>query len=771
MFVREDWRLFCNIGTLSQKAGVPQRELRALVLKEIMDNALDAAPDRKPQYGTTLDGFYFIQDDGEGIPGSAQEIAALFSPKRPLTSSKLLRVPSRGALGNGIRVITGSVIASDGALRVHTRGRLYHLNLHDSGTTTVMHEERSNVTGTRIEIKFGDSLPKGRDDWHYAKLAADFGFAMRYEGRTSAWWYDSDAFYELLQAAGPRAIKDLIQHFDGFGTIGSNAFLTAMIADGMPNSCNALTREQADLLLKTLRTGSTEISPKKIGRMIEGDGKGTPYARKMGTIELAPGRGEVKARLPFVVEAMARPRDSGDDVLVMVNGTPITGEVSCSRYEKSSLSVFGCGLAHRFPRVSRKPFFLLLNVTVPYMPVTTDGKEPDLSRFLAEINEVIGTASRKLRAAPGEGTPRTRQADIISHYLKTAIAKVSDNGVYRFSLRQLYYAIRPYILAEADEGNLDYGYFGRWVSEYEATHGEISGIYRDPRGTLYHPHTGETRSIGTIAVEEYRRPEWLFNKILYIEKEGLFEVLKQRKFPERYDCALLSSKGFASRAVRDLIDLLPETGEEIHVFAIHDADGPGTSIYESLVKETIARGARKMHVHNLGLEPWEGVRAGLQVETFDRRKQRVPVARYIKDADNLGDEGEAPNGQSWEDWLQTNRIELNAMTSPQFVGWLEAKFDALDAEKKIVPPEDVIERQLREATEKKIRDAIVERILQEQDFDGQVKKALGKLGKASAFAHMDKTRKRVATELEKAPAQRWTGPVDKIATEIAGAVS
>ena len=75
----------------------------------------------------------------------------------------------------------------------------------------------------------------------------------------------------------------------------------------------------------------------------------------------------------------------------------------------------------------------------------------------------------------------------------------------------------------------------------------LPGMYRDDRGVLYHPHTGETIPLGTRAVEEYRRPAWTFNKILYCEKEGFFPILVDAQWPERHDCALLTSKGYASR--------------------------------------------------------------------------------------------------------------------------------------------------------------------------------------------------------------------------------
>ena len=39
----------------------------------------------------------------------------------------------------------------------------------------------------------------------------------------------------------------------------------------------------------------------------------------------------------------------------------------------------------------------------------------------------------------------------------------------------------------------------------------------------------------------------------------------------------------------------------------------------------------------------------------------------------------------WADWLQENRVELNAMTTPVFLAWLDAKMQQHDGQK-VVPP-------------------------------------------------------------------------------------
>src|SRR6185312_16904871 len=125
----------------------------------------------------------------------------------------------------------------------------------------------------------------------------------------------------------------------------------------------------------------------------------------------------------------------------------------------------------------------------------------------------------------------------------------------------LYYSVRPGF-AEVFAEELSYATFSSIITDYEAIHGEIADMFRDDRGYLYQPHSGGAEiPLGTKSVRAYERPEWTFNKILYVEKGGLISLLRQSRWPERNDCAVLHSQGYASRAVRDLFDLLGETGE------------------------------------------------------------------------------------------------------------------------------------------------------------------------------------------------------------------
>src|SRR3954471_14861881 len=133
-FERPDWTLFRTVATLSQKAGVPQERLRRLVLKELVDNALDAGAGFVRVGPLDHKDRYFVQDDGPGLDGSPREIARLFSINRPLVSTKLLRLPRRGALGNGLRVVAGAVAASQGRIEVWTRRQHLVLTPQDDGS-------------------------------------------------------------------------------------------------------------------------------------------------------------------------------------------------------------------------------------------------------------------------------------------------------------------------------------------------------------------------------------------------------------------------------------------------------------------------------------------------------------------------------------------------------------------------------------------------------------------------------------------------------------
>jgi hypothetical protein len=183
-FKREDWTLFRTVEGLQQKAGVPAMRLRRLVLKEIADNALDT--DTRIEAGQIDGHIFYITDNGPGLDGTPQEIAELFSIARPLVSTKLWRLPTRGALGNGLRIVAGAVLASGGSLAVITHDRRIELRPERDGTTTVVRTTKVKfLIGTRIEISFGPALPSDQAALSWAQIAHHLAQGTTYGGKSS----------------------------------------------------------------------------------------------------------------------------------------------------------------------------------------------------------------------------------------------------------------------------------------------------------------------------------------------------------------------------------------------------------------------------------------------------------------------------------------------------------------------------------------------------------------------------------------------------------
>src|SRR5262245_61705960 len=134
---RPEWLDFMTLEGISRKAGVPQARLPQLLVKELVDNAADTGAEFR--FGP-LDGGegLFVEDDGCGIPGTDEEVARLFSVNRAMVSTKHIRKPRRGALGNGLRVVAGAVRASGGSLTVKTKGRSLALQVEDDGSAEIL---------------------------------------------------------------------------------------------------------------------------------------------------------------------------------------------------------------------------------------------------------------------------------------------------------------------------------------------------------------------------------------------------------------------------------------------------------------------------------------------------------------------------------------------------------------------------------------------------------------------------------------------------------
>jgi hypothetical protein len=463
-----------------------------------------------------------------------------------------------------------------------------------------------------------------------------------------------------------------------------------------------------------------------------------------------------------MVEAWVRKADR-PHITLCVNRTPTTADVWLTRdgEKKTSYRIYGCDLGYEVTVGQKHNFQFLVNIQAPYLPLLTDGKTPALDVISMTIVEAMEGAAKQAAKLLGKKSPgeEANQKSLVIKLLPQLIDWASGGGKSRYSPRTLFYRYRDvsdHVRIFGKEPR--WGTFNRIITDYEDEIGhDLPGIARDNRGVLIHPHTGDEIQLGTISIEKYERPKWTFNKILYCEKEGLFPVLRDSRWLERHDCALLTSKGFATRAARDVLDLLGDTDEPLTFFCIHDADASGTLIYDKLQNATKARAARKVKVINLGLEPEEALAMGLRPEPVERKTgkkgetKRRPVGGYVT--------------PQWADWLQNSRIELNGMSSPQFLDWLDRKFEPYDG--KLVPPQPVLAARLEETVRRELNKDLTRQVLKEADIDGRVNAKIEEL-RPVIEGRADSLEEAIEEALDEVQDQPWTDPIDRIAEAIIG---
>ena len=292
------------------------------------------------------------------------------------------------------------------------------------------------------------------------------------------------------------------------------------------------------------------------------------------------GRGGTAAELPFVVEAWVE-RAAEEGVEVFANRTPITGTVSVTRQkERTDLGLFGCGLKHRFT-VGRPPVRLYLHVVAPYVPIISNGKNPDLRPFIAEITHAVEQAARKARRdGPAKGG-RT-----LGNWWRSTSMRPSRSRA----------AAGPTVTPSASSTTPSARFSRRsspaWrsggsgfaisliLADYEAaySHRHVPGHAGHPLPPAYRPEI----PLGTLAVEDYAGRNG---------RSTRSSTARRRAFPPASfgevagtadDFALMSPRASPPGRPRTSATFSARPARRSVVFCVHDADAYGTMIYQSL---------------------------------------------------------------------------------------------------------------------------------------------------------------------------------------------
>jgi hypothetical protein len=306
----------------------------------------------------------------------------------------------------------------------------------------------------------------------------------------------------------------------------------------------------------------------------------------------------------------------------------------------------------------------------------------------------------RYRASRMTREPRTTQKEAAWEVMEEAYMAASGNGTLPASARQIYYQIRPKVMAVTDDKELAYGYFSQTLlPDYIDEHGVDWNVVYDARGHFIEPHTNRRIGCGTIEVGNYLHavkepkvvpaefadasvdiigPSAGFSAILFCEKEGFAPLFKAVKLADRYDLMIISTKGVSVTAARLLIDNI--CGRGFPLFVLHDFDVAGF-----LILGTLQRDTRRYQF----ISAIEVVDLGLRIDDIAGLEQE-PAAATRTSADILRGQL-AENGATDAEIgiLLNERVELNAMTSDALIEMIERKLKEYGLEK-VVPDDGLL---------------------------------------------------------------------------------
>ena len=759
-----------------------------VALKELVDNALDAAEDSgtAPEVSVTVeDNTLTVADNGPGIAPDVVTRILDFSTK---TSSKDYYIsPTRGAQGNALKtLIAMPYVLSGGAggqLEISSQGVRHVI------TVAVDRIRQEPVLGHQQEpadVKNGSVVKI-----HWPELASSDGqarggsFLQRlrsyallnphatfhfHDGTTrvsepatapgwqkwrpsdamSAYWYSVEQFRSLIAAylavepggGAVRFVRDFVKEFRGLsGTAKQKRILGETGLAGAPLSGlvrnGEVDSELTSKLLTAMQRESREVKPQALGivgeqhirQKLEASGcnaHSIRYKRVAGVDD---------AGRPYIVETafgVFEDSDAERELLCGLNFSPCILNPFRKLNAYESLDDV---LGEQFLD-DESPAFVLVHLAAPCLQYADRGKST------VEVPSCIGTdikdavlsitkdwakikrrefrnqeaGERALERMLKASNPKQSIVGIVRENMAEVYAKVSGDNTLPAGARQLMYAMRSIVLAELPDENFDDQYFTKdMLPEYLQQHPEETAdwdVVFDARGHLVEPHTDREIPLGTLAVREYlgsfidvcadldkeppavktvydtSGPANRFLNVLFVEKEGFLPLLAATRIAERFDLAIMSTKGMSSTAARTLMERM----EGVRFLVLHDFDKAGFSIVGTLRRSTWRYQFKR---------PPEVIDLGLRLADVKAEKlEGEPVTLKGKDPEtNLRLNGATDEEIAYltgDGSGDGQRVELNAMTSPQFVAWLERKLKEHGVTK-MIPDEQVLILAFRQA--------------------------------------------------------------------------
>jgi DNA topoisomerase VI subunit B len=575
---------------------------------------------------------------------------------------------------------------------------------------------------------------------------------------TSPHWYTVARLQELIAAylnqerTGGRArtVREFVSEFRGLSATGKQKAVTqaaelsgAWLRDLIDG--DSLSAPLTDRLLTAMQAESRLVKPDALGVLgeahlstwLERDaGVGRESVRYKKVDGLADG-------LPFVLEvAFGVYRGDCDEfprsLAVGLNWTPALASPLAELTQ----------MLGEYRVDGSDPVAVAVHLACPRLDFTDRGKsrlalpDPIRAALSRAIDATCKAWKQKKRQADQQDRVRERELDELRRaqrretwslkeaayaVMKDAYEKASENLLggprYPANARQIMYKARPGVLAlTGGKSWKNSQYFTQtllinYIDDHPTETAAWDVVF-DDRGHFTEPHTGRSIGLGTLAVRQYTGlwrqdiddmvdPELTFDVgthgpanryryALFIEKEGFAPLLKSAQIAERYDLAIFSTKGLPVTASRQLAERLAEQG--VTILVLHDFDKAGFSILHSLSQDNHRYQYRtRPRVIDLGLRLADVQGLGLESERVEYKDKADPAINLARNGAKPDELRYLVKGRQWSAggyWGE--RVELNAMTSAQFITWLEAKLEKVGVQK-VVPTGEALKNAHRKA--------------------------------------------------------------------------
>lgn len=251
-----------------------------------------------------------------------------------------------------------------------------------------------------------------------------------------------------------------------------------------------------------------------------------------------------------------------------------------------------------------------------------------------------------------------------------------------YDIRPLYnrYAVRPSKNSDGTENTeVEFSHFARCLAEFRKEVHPLLMIDYKARGTLFESHSGREIPIGDRELRDYQFPRHEYAGILFIEKEGIWQTLKDTggiDVMRRYDLMVAAAEGYSNEAARKLL-ARAQTEHGCQILVWHDADPYGYNIARTLAEPTERMPDHHLDVSDIGLKLDEALAMGLPTETFTRKKA-LPEGILPLLIDR---ELELFTGEQWQiqrnpdrfEWRNCQRVEINAIKVRDRAAYLDRK--------------------------------------------------------------------------------------------------